>query len=108
MNYNEMIEVIQAAKEGKTIQVRALYPETSKWRVMECDAGFNFCVLTYRVKAKTPWISHNGTTFPKCLPSDIIDTRDETGGEYYNIVAEECLWGYNDRRCNITDWRLAE
>ena len=49
MTYDEMIAVIQAAKEGKVVEWRERYSD-GRWLVKLASSSFNFSDLEYRVK----------------------------------------------------------
>lgn len=50
MTHDEMIEVIQAHKEGKAIERDDLLCVGTEWERMPRDGKFNFATFRYRVK----------------------------------------------------------
>lgn len=65
MTHDEMIEVIQAHKEGKAIERDDLLCVGTEWERMPRDGKFNFATFRYRVKPEPMecWAVHYGNPF---------------------------------------------
>lgn len=92
MTINEMIEVLQAYKEGKPIEFKR--PLWSEWNI-KCNSIFNFNEYLYRVKKekKEVWLN----IYPSNIP--LINATSHPSEEEANKRA-----GKNRVACVRVEW----
>lgn len=98
-----MIDIIQAAKDGESIQTKDFL---LGWMDTDLEQyPFDFKSFEYRIK--NPWIPHDGKTFPECNPNDLIeiDLRRMAGKVCF---AGSCNWIHDGGKEDIVFWRLSK
>lgn len=117
MTYNEMIAVLQAANEGKTIQRR---PKLSTKEYEDIKYSWNFDIFDYRVKPEPTIRPYaNADEFLKdmkehgpyikegmayCLPVHVSDEHvyDADEGFNYEQLLKEIVW-QDGHHCGIEE-----
>lgn len=89
MNYDEMIAVIQARKEGKKIEFDRY---TGKWSPLPSDHAFNFSSFVYRIKP-TPEPKHKVPLGPADFPPGTVIRNSAMTADTWQLVLSTSVVG---------------
>lgn len=80
MTHDEMIAVIQAHKEGKTVLFREIYRPSDSWAPVSDDPAWNFQLFLYRIKPEPRVIWVNEYSYSKTLYCYMSEAHAKNSG----------------------------